>query len=345
MTAKRAILYISGIIIIMGMVTHFGWEEIKIALSSVHPLLLVLLCVFQIGTLALTAYQWHYLVNKLYKGLSFTEVWNVYMAGSFVESVTPSVKLGGEAAKLYFFRQITAMSYRQLVGLLMAHKYISLLPFLLLCTVFLFLASYRFQLPFVVYFSFLIFALLFALFLGITSKGYRSKEGFIEKTDRYNSKILVNPLMKLSQIFTQKTQKIRSFLVDASWHSRRVISNRERRWLLLISLLVWGTYPLKVYMITSMLGLEVDLVTVAIATYTAYLVSMVPLFPGGLGAYEGSMVFMLALSGIAPVKGLAVVLLSRFITYWFPLLLSGGSTIYFICKRHKKKREVLTNVS
>ncbi len=359
MTGRRAFLYILGIIIIMGMVVHLGWEEIVAALSSVHPLLLVFLCVFQVGTLALTAYQWHFLVRKMYKGLSFPRVWSVYMAGSFVESVTPSVKLGGEAAKLYFFRQITSLSYRQLAGMFMAHKYISLLPFLLICFVFLLLGSFRFQLPFVTYFSFLVFALLFVLFLGVTSKAYPEKDGhtenpgglnlnqqgFTDNTDGFSSQVTVNPLGKILKLFSSKTQRAGSFLVDAAGHSRRIVSRRERCWLMVISLLVWGTYPLKVFLITSIMGLEVTLVTVAIATYTAYLVSMVPLLPGGLGAYEGSMVFMLSLGGVAPVKGLAVVLLSRFITYWFPLMLSGVWTIYFTWKRHKKKREVLTNVS
>ena len=45
----------------------------------------------------------------------------------------------------------------------------------------------------------------------------------------------------------------------------------------LVSFLIRGLYPVKV----AMLNHDVGFATVALATYTAYLVSMVPLFPGG----------------------------------------------------------------
>ena len=56
-----------------------------------------------------------------------------------------------------------------------------------------------------------------------------------------------------------------------------------------------------------------------IAFFVAYLVSMLPLFSGGLGSFEGSMALLLLLGGITPAEGLAAALLSRVITYWFPL--------------------------
>jgi len=98
--------------------------------------------------------------------------------------------------------------------------------------------------------------------------------------------------------------------------------------LIAVSALIWLLYPVKVFLVTGMLDLKISVPAVAIITFTAYLVSMIPLLPGGLGSYEGTVVLMFAFFGIGPAEGLAVALISRLITFWIPLFWSAASAFY-----------------
>ncbi|MDO9574199.1 MAG: hypothetical protein Q7I94_04310 [Candidatus Contubernalis sp.] len=42
------------------------------------------------------------------------------------------------------------------------------------------------------------------------------------------------------------------------------------------------------------------------------------------------MAFMLTGMGLSPAEGLTVALVSRFITYWFPLIFSAGAAAYLV---------------
>lgn len=82
-----------------------------------------------------------------------------------------------------------------------------------------------------------------------------------------------------------------------------------------------------------MLNFDVGIVAIAVITYTAYLVSLFPLLPGGLGSFEGTMALMFASYGeIFFAEALAIALVARFVTYWFPLLLSALLTAYLTGK-------------
>lgn len=116
MRFKHSYFWFAGILALTACVLVLGWEEIKELLWQANPNVLALLCLLQVGTLALSAYKWHFLLAKLAPGYSFGRVFAVYLGGDFVESITPAVKLGGEAARVYLFRRLTSLPYTQLTG-------------------------------------------------------------------------------------------------------------------------------------------------------------------------------------------------------------------------------------
>lgn len=116
MRFKHSLPWIAGIAVVVVFMFSMGMEELKAAVKQIDPFIIVFLCFLQVLTLALGAYKWRYLLIKLGKRLSLGSVFAVYMAGNFIESITPSVKLGGEAAKVYLFRRRTSLTYPQLAG-------------------------------------------------------------------------------------------------------------------------------------------------------------------------------------------------------------------------------------
>ncbi len=159
MFKNRSFYWALTILIIVSIIFLAGWESIKDVFLPTNPFILLLLCLFQVFTLSLTAYRWYYLLKKFYKGIGFREFFAIYLIGNFVESVTPSSKFGGELTRAYFFRQRTLLSYQKITAILLLDKFLTLLPFLFISTVLLVVTAFKVELPIVVYISFLFLAL------------------------------------------------------------------------------------------------------------------------------------------------------------------------------------------
>jgi uncharacterized protein (TIRG00374 family) len=130
-----------------------------------------------------------------------------------------------------------------------------------------------------------------------------------------------------------------AFLRQAGQESRHLLSRRKRLAFLALSSIVWVLYPVKVLLVTQMLGMEMEFVDIATATYAAYLVSMLPLLPGGLGSFEATMALILSAKGMSFSEGLAVALLTRLVTFWLPLGLSAivaGLTALKVRRGHQQ---------
>ena len=330
---KKPLLLLAGIIIITAMAVLWGGEEIARLLHGVSPHTIAALCLLQLLTLSLTSYQWFFVLKKQCE-IPFGKVWLIYLAGNFVESVTPSVKMGGEAARIFLFRRSTCLEYSQLAGMMLVQKYIILLPFLLLCSLVLAASSLLVELPSAAYAAFIFLALLVALLFKVTGEnGSTGEVNVTPKAKKVSEKTSQGLLDTLSSLYDKVSAIIirtKAFLSKASWASRSTVTEKEKLFLMFISLLVWILYPIKVLIVADMLGFSVGIIPLASAVFTAYMVSMVPLLPGGLGSFEGSMALLLTGMGLTPAEGLAVALVARSITYWFPLLLSGGASAYLV---------------
>ncbi len=329
---KKPFLLLLGIIIITLMVFFLGGEEIGGLLRFISPKTIAALCLLQLFTLSLTSYQWYFLLKKKCNDISFGNVWLIYLAGNFVESVTPSVKLGGEATRIFLFRQSTSLEYSQLAGMTMVQKYLVLLPFLLLCSLVIISSSLLIQLPPTAYAAFILLALLVALLFSVTRNAGKKyeEEMAVQRANSLHKKKSPETKESLKLTLAEKIIIIRKFLNKAAIVYRKSLSRKEKHLLMVASLLMWILYPVKVYIAADMLGFSLDIIPMTAAVYTAYMVSMLPLLPGGLGSFEGSMAFMLTGMGLSPAEGLTVALVSRFITYWFPLIFSAGAAAYLV---------------
>jgi uncharacterized protein (TIRG00374 family) len=130
-----------------------------------------------------------------------------------------------------------------------------------------------------------------------------SKIPFIKK--KYLDKLdigLINYRSALKTVFKQKKVLLRQTL---------------------LSLVIWNLFPVKAYLISLSLGLDLGFVPILAVTYLTYMIGMIPLLPGGIGTFEASTVLLLAPMGIMSHEALAFALILRFVTFWFVFFISS----------------------
>lgn len=281
-----------GVLVLITIILLYpSWPRVFHMLKEIPRRLFVQLFLLQIITILLSNYIWYVLLKR---EISFFRVLSIYLTGSLMESITPAVKLGGEAVKVYLFHQFSNRTIPDLLATLLVQKYISLLPFLFLCSIILLIAPFTYPLPSSFYLGFL-------LLLSICILLFYQKKG---KGEKYH---LFGPLKRLKHI------KVKA---------KNLLDRREGRSLLVISFIIWALYPMKVYIVANALKGITHPLHSAISTFVAYLVSMIPLLPGGIGSFEGTLAYLFTLTGNSQTKGLAIALASRSITFYGPLLLS-----------------------
>ncbi len=296
------------ILLILGFMLWNARGELAEALSLLSLEVLILLIILQFITLGAVALQWKYLfLAGNITGISLVTIIKINLAAKFVESITPSSKLGGETAKFYLYKKNTAVSAADLTAVAGTQKTITLLTFFLLC------------LPFLTYWPY--------------SKGWLGEN--IVQVDQLlsNSRLMVlaAAILIIAGIFyfkqfltdTALRKKIGLFFQETAASFKKI--NRPGSILTAsgIALFFWLLYPLKTYILLNhIFGGTTPGVAVA-ATLLAYLVSILPLTPGGLGGFELTMALVLSRTGLSLGEGLTAALLLRSITFWLPLFLSA----------------------
>ena len=92
--------------------------------------------------------------------------------------------------------------------------------------------------------------------------------------------------------------------------------------LFLLSFLIWLIYPAKMYLLAVQVFPGVPVMYIGAVTFVSYMVAMLPIFPGGLGGFEGTMIGLLLAVGFLQSDAFIVTVVFRFVTFWFVMLFS-----------------------
>ncbi len=230
---KKTILWLSGIFILAFLTVYFAGDEFLTFIRQLNIENLLILILLQLTTLTLTTYQWYYLLRKKSSNIHFKDVMLIYLSGKFVESVTPSAKFGGEASKVYLFNRKTDLDYKNLSSVMFLQKYIMIIPFLFLCLLTIFLATYQgYILPDYIY----TFVITLTLSLGIITGLYYILKKFDLSTGRDQNYILI------SEFIEKLISKFKDFCINFIY----TFQNTNKSYLLLISLIVWTLYARRI---------------------------------------------------------------------------------------------------
>ena len=306
--------YIFYLLCSIGLIYLIGILDINTILFHLKamPMDLLFLCLFlQLVTVVLLTLQFKFIISWVKKGSSFLDVLKMNLKGNIVDSISPGVKVGGEVARIYEIRHSLNLDYGQAVVVVGLQKTISILSFLILTIVSLFWFYMTMDSQVKAYLNMffillLIFLFTITIFMLICSK-VKSIEGFLNKV----------PLKD------KWKERIEKTFLDYRLSLERLMERKDKfTWQILLGVFIWVLYAIKLALVIRGFNVKINFFSLSAITYISYMAGMVPLLPGGIGSFEGSMVTLLALKGVLPEKGLAISVIFRFITFWFELLIS-----------------------
>lgn len=278
--------------------------------------LLVALC-FGLGAIPFLANSWHQFINRVGGNQPFRNSLQLFMAGNFMNAVTPLGQFGGEPFMAYIIKDNTDISYQQALSSVISADIINTIPILtytLIGTLYLFASSslnnFLLELLFVVF--------VFTVVGGTLTFLLWFKTGFIEQ------RLLIS-VEKITSILGRGQKYIESLekrLAEIQESFETLGSSKTfLAKTALVAHIFFGMQVAAFYFIITALGLDIPIVLIFFALPLASLATFAPT-PGGSGAYEATMTTILMTTiGLGYTPALAASVLYRAVTYWQDIVL------------------------
>jgi uncharacterized membrane protein YbhN (UPF0104 family) len=259
--------------------------------------------VLQVLTQVLLNFQWLFVARTSGIKLNFWQMFFVNCSGNVTNAITPGAKIGGEVTRAWFIKREAHCTTEEATAVVAMQKLFSVGAMFLI-------------IPFSVGgFSFV--PLLVLILLVVVLKISTKKEP---------RNALLRKLRGFVVLIFEQLEKVRK--------NKRVLIP-----LFLLSLFIWLLYPFKMYIVAVQFVPEISIFHVYAISFAAYLVAMIPLLPGGLGGFEGTMAGLLFAAGVSLSTAAVITVFFRFISFWLVVILSVAYAAIF--KIFTKTRERL----
>jgi uncharacterized protein (TIRG00374 family) len=300
---KKKILVIVFAVLILVALLQLDFDSVLHSMTQISALIVLLMFALQISTQLLINFQWYRISKIVGVKISYGEMFYANCSGYVIDSITPGVKFGGEATRAVQIKRVGNCTGEEAAGIVAVQKLFSMsaLSVILIFSVGHIIAESPWP-----YFLLILGLMFFAVIFFMPDKIRKYVQE--RKEPRFSW-----------------MRKIRGFLIATLTQVESVRKNKKTLVsLALLSLFIWILYPAKMYILALQFASEVGFIQVASITFAAYLVAMIPIFPGGLGGFEGTMSGLLAAMGFALADAAVITISFRFVTFWFPMLLGAA---------------------
>ncbi|MCL2213125.1 MAG: flippase-like domain-containing protein [Oscillospiraceae bacterium] len=286
------------LVLLVFAISQIDREELVRSVQQIPWWLLPALFTFQIVTQLFVNLQWFYISKLTGARLSFGQMFRINCHGIVYDSVTPGLKVGGEISRAMRIRETGEVSGDKAAAMVALQKLFFIATqymVLLVAGGQLHIALYLLALP-------LLGAIVVVFFIPdiIHAKMTRMKQPKRRLIMRVH-RIILALLDQMNSLRCNKKGLIN---------------------LTLLSIFIWLLYPAKLYLLAMFFSPTITIFQITAITFTAYIIATLPLFPGGLGGFEGTMTALLVSAGYVVSDAAAATIVFRFVTFWFLLLFS-----------------------
>lgn len=290
--------------------SQFDVNTLCQSMARISPGLIAILLGLQVITQLLLNVQWVRIARFTNIPVSFMNMLYINSQGSVIESITPGVKIGGEVARAILISRVSGCRGEEAASVVAVQKLFSLSAFFLIN---MFAVGYLIgQVPLfnALYIQIAVYEILGAFLLLFA--------GIFIVPNQIGSYLREKKASPLAWINT-----LRNFILTLLNHVMLFRKNHGE-WIFqfLLSLIIWGLFPIKMFLLTLPLFPEGHFIYISAITFVSYMVAMLPIFPGGLGGFEGTMSGLLLIMGMSLSDAAVISVVFRFITFWFVILIS-----------------------
>lgn len=328
---KRNIWFVilTGVIIFAVFSNEVGIERLQNLLYDVNKPLILLVVFFNLLNLLAFTITWHLLIRA---DISLYELFKFYMAGAFINNITPTFGTGGEPIKAMLLGARTGKSKAECFASVVSQRMLNMFPFLTVGVIGFALMFEKPQLKLnnweMIGLSFSILACLGTFFLLIYFYMRKDKlSSFVHSSIRLSAPLigLIKKGFDHRAYIDAVDESINSFhggLKDIH-HNKKAMLNA-----IIFSYIGLVFDILAIYTVFLAIPGSHIHVSVLIITYTISMIAgWLPLFlPGGLGVVDGTMAALFIYGGVPVEIALLATMIYRLASYWFNTILGA---LYF----------------
>ncbi len=317
---KKRIIYslVFGALVYLALSIYANLNELLVAFGQFNWVLFPLILFLSFCNYIARFFKWDYYTRvlgiKIERKLSF-----VIFLSSFIMAITPGKV--GEVFKSYLLKEQNGTAISKSAPIILAERITDFLSLILLSLIGALMFGYETKLIFATGLFFVILILLIS-----SKKISYSIIGFFEKF-RFFSKVSHRVHIAYDSIY--QMVKFKQLLIT-----------------LVLSIISWFFECTGFYIVINSFGIENLIhINIFVATFIygfATIAGAVTMLPGGLGATDASIAFLLiSLQGVAENIAVAGTLIIRVATLWFAVIVGIFSILFYQKISHKKLNQIV----
>lgn len=315
---KRTLIFLSvSILIFLAMLAIIGVDKIFDALKTADLRYIVVAIALQLITFLLYNLRWQLLNKQANIDIGFKKLLPITMVGLAINNITPSGRGGGEPVRAYILAKEHDHTIKETFATVVADRVLDTFPFIVLTVITVLSLSFQPNIPrwmivIMIIAAVAIVAILVILIYMCINLNFGSK---IERL-----------ILKIVQRFKKDSdgleEAIHENIVGFQNTMTNLMSNKKILFTTIpLSFLVWFVEISRVYFVFLAFGAVARYGLIGEVFIVASLIGMIPLLPGGLGAVDGTMIYLYSTSGITTAITAPVTVIERVISFWMPTII------------------------
>ncbi len=298
--------------VILILIFASDFHQVVYLISNFPFSTLVLVLIISLFVLFLKFMRWHFYVKLLHLPITLRDSF-LYFTASLIMSISPGK--WGEIIKSYFIKLDYNIKISRTLPIVFAERITEFLALIIVGLAGIILYNKSFLMAFI--------SLVFATLVSVI---------FVNK--KFYS-ILISFFSKLP--FLKKYSASINEIVN---NSSPLFNLKSYFFMIFLSIIAWIFESFGFYIILSNFIIDISVFWTTANYVTSILFGAISMLPGGIGATEGSLTFLLVSKGISISDSAASVILMRFFTLWLSVIFGFIGLMIFLKTKKLKLGEL-----
>lgn len=314
---KRTILFLGlSIIIFSVMIGLIGVDTVVDALRNADMKFIALAFGLQIITYFLYTLRWEILNKQANVGIGIKRLLPITIVGLAINNITPSGRGGGEPIRAYILAKEYGFKFKDTFATVVADRVLDTFPFIVITAITIVTLSFSRNIPhwliaiMILSAIVIIVIMVILLYMCINLNFGKRVENWIYK------------LVKRFRNSDNLKKNIHESIFGFQSNMNLIMSNKKTLYsTIALSFLIWFVEISRVYLVFLAFDAVASYTLIGEVFIVASLIGMIPLLPGGLGAVDGTMIYLYSTSGIPTSITAPVTVVERVISFWMATII------------------------